>query len=292
MSDMLINPLIIVAGIPLLLVIGGLITLIIMFMKVPEARFFGALRIMAKQKIWVRIHYYNNYEGWTQGHIGPDGKLFILDEQNKPIAINPKMIHQNKNTYRAGLDIIDVSSNSIWPIGVTECLHVHEIDEFVENQANECPRLKGMDQMVRHTIIGSPAGQLRDRIKSLISIDDNGLLSFTLEERENESIIKEKISKYNEMVETELKAVVDEYEKVRKALNGKVIMDRVFSWTEPCMTINSQLQAETVDAMEWYVKNMLKRGDEELNKLIKWAIVAAIIIFSIGGVVYMLTKGG
>jgi hypothetical protein len=64
----------------------------------------------------------------------------------------------------------------------------------------------------------------------------------------------------------------------------------VFSWADAGLALNSQLKQDTIKEMEWYLINIHKK-DNDPTALIKLAIVAAIVIVAIGGVIWLL-KGG
>ncbi|WP_424356677.1 hypothetical protein [Methanocella sp. MCL-LM] len=290
MEDIFISPLLLagVAIVPAALSVVG--TAAYFFNKVPETKFFLMLRHIKKTKLMVRIHYQNNFEAWVVGYKKPTGELFIYDDKGAVITLDPRHIHQSKNSFRAGIEIVDVYSKSIWPVGATEAIRVNEIDDYVNALENNCPRLKAMDELTRHTVLACPPGQLHERVKGLVSIDDNGLISITEVASLTEETYTERLQKHNQAVEGEVNAIIDEVNRIHKGLEGRVMFDRVFSWADAGLALNSQLKQDTIKEMEWYLINIHKK-DNDPTALIKLAIIAAIVIVAIGGVIWLL-KGG
>jgi hypothetical protein len=248
----------------LLLGLGGFLW------KVPEARFYAMTRLF--RSIIVRVHYANDIEQWYRGKLGPEG-LIIEDSKGNMLAINPDKLNRGKSSFAKGFNYVDVGSNSLWPVGQREGLLVNIIDDYIDDPESGCVFLKSREQMERHTLLHATKTDLPGKIQPMLNVDP-GAIKITEEDahgKNQEQVNALLMNLYHKLVFDETKKVMDEIARVKTALEGRVVFDQPFSWSNACFAINSQLQPENVKKLDMIIQRLAYDKDAAKDK--QWTFI-------------------
>lgn len=277
MSDMVVSPLLFFGACVGCLLAGAIIVPLMIFWKVPEAKFFSWLRF--RKAIWVRVHHSNDVEMWYDGYLGPEG-LIVQDKKGRALAINPEKLNRGKNSYHQGKQIVDVGSNSLWPVGGREGVLVNMVEDYINDVNNNCPKLRGMEILARHTLLHSKDTDLPNKIMPMTNIDPASIIVDTNGMTDDEATEAYK-KEYYKAVGKEIQDVIAEVHKVKAALEGKVVFDAPFSWADACFTVNSQLQPEILGKFKMLTEKLAYDADKNKEKFWTYLCGALLIIGAI-----------
>ncbi len=268
----------------------GLIPLALVMIKVPEARFYTMVRLF--KDVIVRVHYADEVERCYRAK--PDRTGIILADKGgkgKKLCLDARLFSRRKCSTSRGLDILDVGSNTIWPIGQREGVQIAIIEEYVENPENNCPFLKSRELLERHTLLQAKASELPGKIIPMLNIDPASI-TVDATNKKPEQIEKEMLEAFNKKLETEISKVENEIDRVHAALEGRAVFTQPFSWADACFAANTQLQADNVQKLDNILKDLAHDEDkldaERWKRIYIGMFVFGLVVVAIIAAAYVL----
>jgi hypothetical protein len=251
----------------------GLLPLIGFVWKVPESRFYAMARL--SKNIVVRVHHADERERWYRGVVGPSGLVINDAKTGEMLVINPDKLAKGKAGFSMGLDYVDVGTNSYWPVGSHEGLYVDLIDTYIDDRENHCDFLRSREQLERHALLNATKVNLPSKIRPLLNIDP-ALVKIDPTGKTDDQIKTALLTEYERIVWEEIQKIIDEITRVKTALEGRVVLDSTFSWSNACFAINSQLQPEIVKKFDAVLKRLAFDDDKAEDK--RWNRIYILLI--------------
>jgi hypothetical protein len=243
----------------------------------PEAFLMAQCRL--KKVPLGRIFWANGRETLEALHKSDDGSMFF-EKNGKPFKVDLRMYQQGKASWMNGLEIVNIYTDSLLPIGNMDLKSIYQTLEYLRDPANDFKRLAEIpDDRYLMILINTPDEELAEYLAGIVHVDFTGLSQDQAAQKLG-SVIKE---------------YMDEIKRAKSDLSRLPVMSGVFCIPTALGAIDNTLTNKICNEIEIELREMQADDMDKKERMLMWifAILSVIIGGAIGAaIVFNVLSGG
>jgi hypothetical protein len=230
----------------------------------PEAVVLSACR--RKKNPLGRIHWANGRESWEMLEKGDVNSMFFV-KNNRPFKIDMRMYQQGKTSFINGLEVVDVWTDSLLPIGPMDAKAIFQSIDYLKDPQNAFPVLSSYHPRTMMTLVTMPDDKLVANIHKYIHINIEGMTK----------------DDAMEALKSATETLLSEIIRAKQELSEIPLMPGPFLYPVACEAINNQLTNKIIDEMETELRELTVDEDANKEKFMMW--IFGILAIIIGGAI-------